>query len=222
MNSQRYLVIKSLVFAVPDDVMPGAQIGIDDALNMLIQHRAKSSTPVLNHKDGNYVYMTTDYPENTNPELLTFTPETLLAWLQDQPDKRFAGMMATVIYDKDLDALRNCYTATEMVKYEERKAFLTASEKAVRDGAEAAAEKIASETMAPDHVAEILKNIGHQSIADRVVQVGGKFGVDGDGSVHMKEDAEPDPSCGSCDNICQEQCPDEPGVAEKEEESGDE
>lgn len=200
MNANRYLVIKSLVFAVPDDFKPGKQISIDEALQLLLDYRKKASTVLHNNRDGNFVFMATDYPDSTNPEMLNFTPDRLLAFVQESPDKAFGGMMATVIYDGDLGALRNCYNATEMVEFEKRKAFILASQKQVQGAAVDAAQAMAAEQVLDSAVAS-------------------KFVVNHDGEVH--EVAPSDESCGDCGNICQEICPDEPGVEDKMRESED-
>lgn len=201
MQTNRYLIIKSLAFAIPDDFRPGDQVSIDEALECLLEYRKRAAAVVNNNRAGNFAFMAADFPDSTNPEMLNFTPELLLDFVQSSPEKSFAGMMATVIYDPELGALRNCYSATEMVDFERRKAFLIASAKSVEEATMRSAEAIAA-----------------QNCLD--IAVAAHFTINANGEI-QRTNAEETPACDDCEQICQETCPDEPAVEEKMQESED-
>lgn len=191
MNAQRYLMMKSVIFAIPDTFKPGEQVTIDEALQLLLDYRRTAHAVTENNAAGNFTYMASDYPEVTNPDMPNFTPETLLDFVQNSASKSFGGFMATVIYDPELNALRNCYNEQELAQFMERKQFLLASNKAMMEGVERAT----GENLAQSCV-EIMKG---EAVAP----------------------PEPQESCNECINICQEVCPDEPAVEEKMQESDD-
>jgi hypothetical protein len=124
METKRVLVIEKLVLAIPDQFQSDDgrdEVSIDDALRYLLQYR-QTAKAVLQNRVGNFTYFAADYPDDVIPEdASSFTKDKLLCYLLNEEKKEAVGMMATLIYDEDLKAYRNCYDEKEQKRFNAQK-----------------------------------------------------------------------------------------------------
>lgn len=127
MNTKRTLVIEKLVINIPDELQAKDgrdEITIDEALEWYLQYR-KTQQAALENKLGNFFYFFANLPDGAIPDLpTTMKSENFMQYLSTKSNECSAGMMATLIYDPELGAYRNCYTEDEMRIYAKKKGNL--------------------------------------------------------------------------------------------------
>lgn len=121
MTTKRLLVVEKLVVAIPDDANVGDELTIDDALMYLLQFRSTAGAKLQNQL-GDFTHCIITLPDSCNPEdPMALTKEALLNYLDERPDITVAGMAATVRYDEELKAYRNCYSGKDLEVFNARK-----------------------------------------------------------------------------------------------------
>lgn len=121
MNTKRMLVIEKLIINIPDELQSKdgrVEISIDEALEWYLNYR-KTQLAALENNFGNFTYFFANLPAGMYPDKPeTMNTEKLAEYLAHHKSQCSAGMMASIIYDEELKAYRNCYTEDEMVQYE--------------------------------------------------------------------------------------------------------
>lgn len=127
METKRVLVIEKLIFNIPDDYVSESgrdEVTIDEALELYLKYR-KSQRAALENQFGNFTYFFSNMPSDMIPDIpSSMITSKLMEYLDEKALQCSAGMGATLIYDEDLGAYRNCYTEDEMPVFQQRKEFI--------------------------------------------------------------------------------------------------
>ena len=123
MNTKRMLVIEKLIINIPDELKSKDgrdEVTIDEALEWYLNYR-KTQIAALENNFGNFHYFFANLPAGMYPDKPeTMNTEKLADYLSQHSSQCSAGMMASIIYDEELKAYRNCYTEDEMKLYQEK------------------------------------------------------------------------------------------------------
>lgn len=120
--SQRILCIDRLILKIPDTVESQdgrRELTIDEALEWYLQYR-KTQEAAIENGFGNFKYFSCNYPVSMLTEMEKDAVDArteALSYLLDHPELQSVGWLASLIYDDDLGAYRNCYTEAEMEEY---------------------------------------------------------------------------------------------------------